>query len=141
MEAAILFAVTGFVMDKAHNVADHVFGQTDHQAENKAKPGWTGWSAIVGHVFDYHIVMVIMLMLSYWLLDISPSLLGFAVGLAFSIITHAVLDRRWPVAWILQHTGSPGFAKIQTPIWGMYEADQSLHGFCLWISALFIALL
>lgn len=141
LTSAILFAVFIGVAIPAHQVADHVFGQNDKIAANKAKPGRQGWSYIYQHVFSYHVVMFMMLLITCALLNVPVTLLGVFSSLLFSAVTHAILDRRWPVKWILDHTGSPEFAQMQTPICGMYQADQSLHYFCLWISGLLFACL
>lgn len=141
LESAILFAVGLATMYAAHQVADHVFGQTDSIAANKAKAGRGGWIAIIRHVFAYHVVMFIMLLTTLVLLGIPVTLLGLSSALLFSAVSHAFLDRRWPVKFILEHTGSPEFAKMQAPLCGMYLADQGLHYLCLWISALLLACL
>jgi hypothetical protein len=135
---AVLFAAGLATMYGAHQVADHVFGQNDHMAANKAKPGRIGWASILAHVGQYHLVMYLMLGTTFVTLDLNPSLLGFTLAMMFSMVTHAILDRRWPVKWILEKTGSPEFAKMTTPLCGMYLADQSLHYMCLWISALLL---
>jgi hypothetical protein len=124
----------------AHQVMDHVFGQTDEQAANKAKPGRTGWSAILQHVGSYHVGMFIMMMTTFALFDLTPSVLGFTLFMVFSMASHALLDRRWTVRWILENTGSPNFAQMTTPLCGMYLADQGLHWLCLWISCLLLCL-
>jgi hypothetical protein len=53
--------------------------------------------------------------------------------------THAFIDRRWPVRWLLRRTGSPGFVEMATPVNGPYQADQALHHGCLLIAALLMA--
>jgi hypothetical protein len=141
MEAAILFAVVLSTMYASHQVADHVFGQTDKQAVNKALPGRAGWSALLGHVFSYHVIMLVMLLITLAVFSLPVTLTGVIFGLGFSVVSHAFLDRRWPVKWILEHIGCSDFAKLETPIWGMYQADQGLHYLCLWISALLFAVL
>jgi hypothetical protein len=126
----------------AHQVADHVFGQTDNQATHKADPGWTGWRHILCHVTAYHLVLAAMLTISIVFLDLPATVIGTTAGLLFSVITHAVLDRRWPVRWLLEHTGSKPFSRLASNgLNGMYLADQALHYGCLWISALLIAAL
>jgi hypothetical protein len=135
---AVLFAAGLATMYAAHQVADHVFGQTDSMAASKAKPGKVGWLAVLSHVGQYHIVMAMMLGLTLTILNLPASFIGVFLCLVFSAVTHAFLDRRWPVRWILEHTGSPEFAKMTTPLCGMYLADQGLHLFCLWISALLL---
>ncbi len=138
---AIIFAAVLATFYAGHNVADHVFGQNDHQAANKAAPGLTGYAALMGHVFRYHVVVVSMLLIAIAALDLPVTPLGLIVGIVFSAVSHAFLDRRWPVRWILEHSGSPGFAQMTTPLHGMYLADQGLHYACLWISALLVACL
>lgn len=141
LTSAILFAVFMGVAISAHQVADHVFGQNDKMAANKAKPGRTGWSHIFQHVAAYHLIMFGMLLFTSVVLGLPVTVLGFISAILFSAVTHAVLDRRWPVKWILDHTGSPEFAKMLNPLCGMYLADQGLHYFCLWIAGLLFAVL
>ncbi|WP_274914410.1 hypothetical protein [Streptomyces sp. WZ-12] len=62
-----------------------------------------------------------------------------AAGFAFSAGTHAFLERRWPVRWILEHTGATKFAALRAAgLNGMYLADQALHSGALLVSALLI---
>jgi hypothetical protein len=141
LESAVMFGVAGIVMHFAHQFADHVVGQNDHEAQNKAAPGRAGWSALLMHVWKYHIVMFGMLLATSVALNLPVTLLGFLSAIAFSAVTHAFLDRRWPVTWLLNNIGSPQFAKMTQPLHGGYLADQGLHYFCLWIAALLFALL
>ncbi|WDZ86379.1 DUF3307 domain-containing protein [Micromonospora cathayae] len=141
LESAIVFAVVAATFYAGHQVADHVLGQSDKQAAHKAAPGWDGWRHLLGHVVAYHLVVVVMLTITIAVLDLPVTVAGLAAGLAFSAVSHAILDRRWPVRWILNHTGSGDFADRQAPICGMYLADQSLHAACLWASALLVAAL
>ena len=108
-----------------HQVGDHIT-QTDHQAARKADPGRAGWSAMAGHVAGYTATQAVAL--------VGLRAAGYRVrpgralaGLAFSAGTHAFIDRRWPVQWLLRHTGSPQFAATTTPVCGPYVVDQSLH--------------
>ncbi|AVT41589.1 DUF3307 domain-containing protein [Plantactinospora sp. BB1] len=141
LESAIVFAVVAAVLYAGHEVADHVLGQTDKQATHKAAPGWHGWRHLLAHVMAYHCVLVVMLAITIAALGLPVTVIGFCAGMAFSAVTHAILDRRWPVRWILTHTGGADFADRQAPICGMYLADQSLHAGCLWVSALLTACL
>jgi hypothetical protein len=140
-ESSIVFAVGAATFYAGHQLADHVLGHTDKQAAHKAGPGWNGLRHLLGHVVAYHLVLVVMLAILGLALHLPVSFAGVAAGIGFSAITHAILDRRWPVRWILTHTGSPDFADRQAPICGMYLADQSLHYGCLWVSALLVAAL
>jgi hypothetical protein len=138
--AAITFAAAAATLHAAHQLGDHIV-QTDNNASNKAAPGRHGWHHVLTHVATYHLTALVMLVVTAVVLDLPVTVLGIAAGLGFSAITHAVIDRRWPVRWLLNHTGSAAFADRQTPICGMYLADQSLHHACLWASALLIACL
>jgi hypothetical protein len=142
MNTATIFATVAATLYAAHQLADHVLGQTDHQAANKAAPGNHGWRHNLYHVALYHLVSIVMLLTAIAVLRLPTSLTGVAAGLTFSAITHAFLDRRWPVRWLLEHTGStPFYRQASHGINGMYLADQALHYACLWIAALLIACL
>lgn len=107
-----------------HFVGDWIV-QTDSQAMNKMKGGIKGYSALFAHVWTYTITMFIFVSACfverggfwayhaglYWLLGISA-------------VTHAVIDLRWPVRWLMRVTGSPNFSKVE---WGVIATDQALH--------------
>lgn len=135
MSSAAVFAVVAVTFYAGHQVADHVV-QTDRQAANKATPGLSGWRHIAGHVLSYHVLQAAMLIAVTALFHLPVTVVGASVGIGVSALTHGILDRRWPVRWILNHTGSPEFANRTTPIHGMYLADQALHYGCLWLAAL-----
>lgn len=146
------FGAVWAVLSVGHNLADHVIGQTDHQAGNKAAPSATevgdgvsprrGWGACLGHVAQYHLVMAVLLALVWAVLPLQMSRTGLAAGLVVSVVTHAFFDRRWPVRWLLEHIGSKGFAELKAAgMNGMYLTDQALHQTALLASALLITLL
>jgi hypothetical protein len=106
-----------------HFIGDWIV-QTDWQSANKAKPGLEGWVANLNHVVTYTITLSAFLVLGFatgstfnwwW----SPGVL-----LALSFVTHSFIDRRWPVRWLLEHTGSKAFAQLPC---GVIAADQALH--------------
>ncbi|GHH25724.1 hypothetical protein [Streptomyces rubradiris] len=152
LEQATTLATFGSVwavLAVGHNLADHVFGQNDWQATNKEAPSADevaagtnprqGWDACLAHVAQYHLVMAVMLVLVWAVLPLQLSWTGLAAGLAVSAITHAFFDRRWPVRWLLQNTGSPDFADPEkTGLNGVYLTDQALHQTALLVSALLI---
>lgn len=81
-------------------LASHLLGdwvvQTDEQAANKT----CAWSALIGHVARYHLIMGALLLVPV-LRDGWP--LGHAlVALAVSAGSHAFIDRRWPVRRLLR---------------------------------------
>lgn len=134
---ATTFAAVFVAMFAGHHVGDHV-AQTDRQAAEKARPGEAGWWAMAGHILTYHAMVLFALGAVRLVLDLPISWAGTAAGIAFSMVTHVFLDRRWPVRWILEHTGSKAFADSTTPLHGCYLADQSLHIACLFVSALLV---
>ncbi len=125
------FAALLATLYAAHTLADHVLGQTDTQAQAKANPGTAGWYALGRHLAGYHLVVVAMVTTTWAVLDLPLSATGAAAGLAVSVVTHALWDRRWPVAWVLTRTGGRAFADLalvneySDVRWrpGMYTAD------------------
>lgn len=144
----LIFTTTLGALLVAHNVGDHIC-QTDHQAACKVRPaestedppsGAVQARAMAGHVGGYQLTQAAALAAVLPASGLRPSWRGMLAGTVFSAATHAFLDRRWPVRWVLQRTGSPKFAELQTPINGAYQADQALHHACLFVSALLMAL-
>jgi hypothetical protein len=146
------FSATGFVLLVAHNLADHVTGQCDWQAANKAAPKpeeiaaganpHRGWLADLAHVAQYHTTVLVLGFLAWLVLPLHWSVFGVVTALAWSAGTHALLDRRWPVRWLLHHTGSPEFARLNAGgLNGMYAADQALHWFALLVAAVLLAVI
>lgn len=128
------FAVLLPVLLVAHNVADHVV-QTDHQAAEKAG----NWGAMAGHVGGYQATQLLATEAVLTVSGLRGSWQPRLAGALVSAVTHAVLDRRWPVKRILELTRSPQFARMTTPVNGMYQADQALHHGCLLIAALIMS--
>jgi hypothetical protein len=101
-------------------LAGHLLGdwltQTDWQATAKTR----SWPALAAHVTSYHLLMGTLLLLPV-LRDGWPA--GNALlALTASAVTHAVIDRRWPVRALLRVTASPNFATLE---WGVISADQA----------------
>ncbi len=117
-----------------HMIGDHIV-QTDWQAANKAGKGRDAARAMAGHIGGYvaaQTVALVVVMAAGTPVTFAAAL----AGLAFSAATHAFIDRRWPVQWILHRTGSRNFAGLTTyGLNGAYLADQALHIGCLFISA------
>ena len=82
---------------------------------------WTSWRANQAHMLGYHLAIVACVVCAYpahicaWRL---------AVLVAVSWLTHSFIDRRWPVRWLMEHTGSGPFSKTT---WGPVVVDQALH--------------
>jgi Protein of unknown function (DUF3307) len=116
------------VLLAGHLVGDWVV-QNDWQATNKTR----SWAALTAHVASYHLIMGLLLLLPI-LRDGWPAGKALA-ALAVSAMTHAVIDRRWPVRALLRAAGSPGFATVE---WGVNAVDQALHLFILAMLALLL---
>jgi hypothetical protein len=122
--AAIVF----LVLLGGHLLGDWV-AQTDWQATNKTR----SWAALTAHVASYHLIVGLLL-----LVPVARD--GWPVGkalvtLTVSAMTHAVIDRRWPVRALMRLAGSPGFATVE---WGVIAVDQALHLFILAMLALLL---
>jgi hypothetical protein len=129
------FAAAFVALYASHCVGDLIV-QTDRQAQGKtADKGWA--LPMAGHLASYLITQYAFLYATA-LAGVPLHLWGFLGGLAFSVVTHGVIDRRRPVRWLLEHTGSADFAARTTPICGIYLADQALHVGCLFLAALII---
>ncbi|MEU4113299.1 hypothetical protein AB0F71_02205 [Kitasatospora sp. NPDC028055] len=141
------FGAVAAVLGVGHVLADYVLGQSDRQAALKGAPSQEevaagvsprrGWGACLGHCVSYHLVMVGL----YGALRLVVPLpaLGSTTALAWSFATHAILDHRWPVRWILRRLGSAGFAELREGgLTGLHLADQALHRTALIISAVLL---
>jgi hypothetical protein len=124
-------------------LAGHMLGdwlvQTDHQATYKARPDcWPiayapetaagirvnrglSWRANQAHVCTYHLTLLAALAYPLWP---CPPTLRLLMAFALSWALHSLIDRRWPVRWLVRVTGSPEFAKTTL---GILAADQALH--------------
>jgi len=151
MDAGRFAAALG-VLAAAHDLADHLV-QTDHQAAHKPHD----WAAMAGHVGSYTLTQAVALGGLHAVgVNLRPG--RVLVGLAFSAATHAILDRRWPVARLLEATGSAGFAVsgvaeqnvavrdgvavvpgFAAPVSGLHVADQALHHVCITLAAAVVA--
>ncbi len=140
MTRAVTSAALLVTLFAAHQLADHVLGQTDAQARLKTTPGPAGWATLGRHLAAYHAVVVVAVTVVG--LDLRLSASGASAGLLISVLTHALWDRRTAVRWLLTRTGGGNFAKLaRNGMNGMYLADQSLHAASLWLAALVATLL
>jgi Protein of unknown function (DUF3307) len=121
-------AAVFLVLFAGHLLGDWVV-QNDWQATNKTR----SWAALTAHVASYHLIVGVLLLIPV-LRDGLPAGRALAV-LTVSAITHAVLDRRWPVRALMRAAGRPGFATVQ---WGVIAVDQALHLIILAMLALLL---
>jgi hypothetical protein len=135
VNTAALFAAVFAALYAGHMVGDHV-AQTDWQAAHKADKGLRGALAMAGHLAGYGACQALALAALQLAGVALPDVAGW-VGLVVSVATHGLIDRRWPVRWLLCHSGSRDFAGLAgRGLNGMYLADQSLHVGCLFLAAL-----
>lgn len=81
----------------AHLAADYPL-QTDHQAGHKADRCAAGWRANLTHTGTHAAVTALALAVAVTVLDLSIGALPALLAVAWIAGTHAVIDRRWPVA-------------------------------------------
>lgn len=124
------------LLRSAADVADH-FVQTDYQATHKANPGVEGHRALAGHVASYAATQALFLAAGNRLLGLGLRPRHMAAGIAFSGITHYVLDRRWPVRRLAELTGKSNFYNLGGPLGGAYILDQASHHLAEVIAAYF----
>jgi hypothetical protein len=98
-------------------LAGHLLGDWVVQTHRQALDKVTSWPAMGRHLLGYHATMaacVLPLWHTRWT----------ALALAASWTVHGIVDRRWPVRWLLARTGSAAFADLP---WGVLCVDQALH--------------
>lgn len=117
-----------------HLLADYPL-QTDRQAARKAQSGAAGWRANLTHAATHLATSTAMLTLGVMLLDLRVDVWTAAGALAWIAGTHAIIDRRWPIDWWMQHTGQSMWAANG----GAAHVDQTAHITALGIAALAIA--
>lgn len=129
-----MFASLFVLLYVAHLAADYPL-QTDHQAAHKACAGGRGWLANLAHAGTHVAVCAIALAVAAVVLDESAGAWANGAALVWIGATHAVIDRRWPVRWWMEHTRQAGFAQHG----GAAHVDQTAHVLVLAVAALFLA--
>lgn len=99
-----------------HFIGDWIV-QTDWQASNKM----SNWKANQDHMAGYHLTLMLALLVAW---HDGTHLWPALVILAVSWLTHSIIDRRWPVVWLMRHTGSKPFSQTT---FGVIAVDQALH--------------
>ncbi|MCX4681303.1 DUF3307 domain-containing protein [Streptomyces sp. NBC_01433] len=129
-----MFATLFILLYAAHLVSDYAL-QTDTQAEHKALRSAAGWRALLSHAGTHVVASAVALGAGAVLLDL-PLTLPVAGGvLAWVGLSHGFVDRRWPVQWWMEHTGSTDFfQKGGAPL-----VDQTAHVTALLLAALVAA--
>jgi hypothetical protein len=143
-----MFAEVFVALFVGHQVGDHWI-QTQAQADHKGLPGWRGRVACAAHVTTYGATQLAALGVLALVLDVRPSPAGLAAGMAVNLASHYLADRRAPLRWIAERTGSAVFYRLGTPRpdhddnpslgTGAYALDQSWHYGFLFVAAVLIA--
>ncbi|PCG82643.1 hypothetical protein CIB93_29065 [Streptomyces sp. WZ.A104] len=106
-----MFASLFVLLYLGHLLADYPL-QTDHQAAHKADRCAAGWAANLRHAATHVATCAAALAVGALALDdVALSLPVAVAALLWIGTTHAVIDRRWPVAWWMNHTGQASWAK------------------------------
>ncbi len=138
------FAQTFAALYAGHMLGDH-WVQTSGQADGKGRDSAAGRRACAGHVFTYTAVTAaaVVGVDAFTGALFRPGRL--AAALAFSAITHYVIDRRGPLRRLAELTGHGRFYRLGQPRpgrddnpslgTGAYAMDQSAHIGCLLVAA------
>ena len=111
----------------AHLLGDWIL-QTNWQARNKQH----NWRAMISHVVVYHLVVLAVLVVRF----------GFWDGRVYAVVlglaaTHAFLDRRWPVEWLMKALGNA--TRNDSDRWLAVMFDQSIHILLLGLATLILS--
>ncbi|MFJ8629014.1 DUF3307 domain-containing protein [Kitasatospora sp. NPDC093550] len=117
-----LFAAVFALLYVAHHLSDYPF-QTDHQAQHKAGHGPIGWRALGAHAGTHVVTSLVLLMLGEFVLGFHLSPAAAVVAPLWLGVSHAAIDRRWPVARWMVWARQQGFAEHG----GAAHVDQSAH--------------
>lgn len=111
--------------------------QTEAQAQGKGLAAddrlaagvhpWHGWTQNLRHCSSYLAAQVCTSLIVAQVVPLTWP--GLATALSVSGSTHAVIDRRWPVRWIVARKRCTGWNEVH------FWTDQSLHAACLLVAA------
>jgi len=129
-----VFATVFILLYAGHLAADYPC-QTDHQACHKAQPGAAGWRANLAHAGTHVALCAAALALGVLALDVELTPARCAVALLWIGVTHAFIDRRWPIARWMSFARQTGFAQHG----GAAHVDQTAHVLVLVVAAAALA--
>jgi len=130
-----MFATTFVLLLVAHLLADYAL-QTDRQATLKAERSAAGWWANLSHAGTHVLLCAVALGAGAALLPGTHLPAARTVlAVAWVGVSHGFVDRRWPVAWWMDNTGSAAFRTRG----GAQHVDQTAHILALAVAALAIA--
>lgn len=129
-----MFATLFVLLYVAHLLADYPL-QTDHQAGHKADGGAAGWRANLAHAGTHLVLSGLALLAGWVVLDLNVGLLPAATALLWIAGSHAVIDRRWPVARWMRFARQARWAQNG----GAAHVDQTAHVTAIFLTALALA--
>ncbi|WP_030372418.1 DUF3307 domain-containing protein [Streptomyces rimosus] len=129
-----MFATLFILLYGAHLLSDYAL-QTDVQAERKAQRNAAGWRALLSHAGTHVVASALALGAGAALLGLPLTLPGAGALLAWVGLSHGFIDRRWPIQWWMENTGSTDFFKKG----GAPFVDQTAHITALLLGALVAA--
>lgn len=128
-----MLGTIGFLLLAAHYASDYLF-QGDRMSTLKSTPGWTGWRSNLLHAATHVTTTAALLAAARAAVDLPISWWPAVAALAWIGGTHGLIDRRWPVAWWMRHTGSTKFLESG----GAPLVDQAMHVFIGLVPAAFV---
>ncbi|MFC8538045.1 DUF3307 domain-containing protein [Streptomyces sp. NPDC057249] len=117
-----MFASLFILLYGAHLVSDYAL-QTDWQSEHKALRSLAGWRALLSHAGTHVAASAAALGAGAALLELPLPLPGTVGLLAWVGVSHGFIDRRWPIRWWMENTGSSDFFQRG----GAPFVDQAAH--------------
>lgn len=130
-----MFASLFVLLYLGHLLADYPL-QSDHQATHKADRTTTGWTAALTHAATHVATCAAALTAGALALDdVAVSFPLALVALVWIGVSHAFIDRRWPVLWWMRNTGSTAWIERG----GAAHVDQTAHILALVLAALALA--
>lgn len=129
-----MFGTVFVLLYVAHLIADYAL-QTDHQAAHKMEKTREGWTANLSHAGTHAVVTAAALGIGWAVLDLTVSLPAAAIAIGWITVSHAFIDRRWPVTWWMTNTGSAEWISRG----GAAHVDQTAHVAALFVAALVLA--
>lgn len=151
MEFAIAFAA----LFAAHQVGDHWFGQSHHEALHKGGVGdhsAEGRRCAAQHAIKMAVHSIAFLILAELATGTVFGTTQFIVAIAVNTASHYLIDRRWTLEWLANRTGKGDFYRLGNDTakvdgtrafhigTGAYALDQSAHILFVFLSALILGL-
>ncbi|MFF8556579.1 DUF3307 domain-containing protein [Streptomyces sp. NPDC015501] len=126
-----MFASLFVLLYAAHLAADYLL-QIDHQAKHKGDRCAAGWRANLAHAATHAATTALALVAATTALDLPIGVLPALLALVGIAGTHAVIDRRWPVAHWMRIARQTTWAQNG----GAAHVDQTAHVLVLVVTAL-----